>query len=448
MTDATITAGLESDELRRQRGKSATRGAFFGFFVDMFDIYLPVVALAPALGYFVSPEIDPATSSLILAVMFAATLVGRPLGAMIFGHVADRGGRKRATLIAVGGFGVLTSVIGILPGYEAMGMTAVVLFVTLRFVIGIFVGGEYTAAGPLAMESAPKEKRGLYGAVIMTGFPMAFVAMSLLTLLMLQIAPAGDLQSPYVQWGWRIPFFIGGLLSLCFCVYFARNVEESELFQQKEEGKSQESPLRTLMRKGERESFAQVFVLMTGFWLSLNTVSAILPGILAKDLDLEPSQVSTVLLVAFSLVPIGQLAAGILSQRIGRRKLMIGWSGLAGVLGSVLFTAILFGDLGFTSLVAVATLLVVLIVAVWGLATTYINERFRTGVRASGFGLGYSLAVVLPSFYAFYQGWLATFLPEKSTVIVLLVVACFLTAVGAAMGPETKDVDFHSEDGQ
>jgi MFS family permease len=172
------------------------------------------VALAPAIGYFLSPEIAPGPASLILALMFAATLVGRPLRALIFGHLADRGGRKRATLIAVGGFGALTVVIGLLPGYETLGMTAVVLFVALRFIVGIFVGGEYTAASPLAMESAPKHRRGLYGALIMTGFPLAFVTMSLLTLLMLEIAPADGLDSPYVQWGWRTPFIVGGILHL------------------------------------------------------------------------------------------------------------------------------------------------------------------------------------------------------------------------------------------
>jgi hypothetical protein len=87
-------------------------------------------------------------------------------------------------------------------------------------------------------------------------------------------------------------------------------------------------------------------------------------------------------------------------------------------------------------------LTVVLVVAPGALGTVYINERFQTGVRASGFGLGYSLAIVLPAFYVFYQTGLANFMPFKYTVLVLVVAGAALIFIGAALGPETKDVDF------
>jgi len=103
---------------REEKGRKAIRGAFFGFFVDMFDIYLPVIVLAPAIKYFVSPELSDAETSLVTGAIFAATLIGRPIGALIFGHHADKLGRKRATLISVSGFGVLTVVLGCLPGQE------------------------------------------------------------------------------------------------------------------------------------------------------------------------------------------------------------------------------------------------------------------------------------------------------------------------------------------
>jgi MFS family permease len=154
-----------------------------------------------------------------------------------------------------------------------------------------------------------------------------------------------------------------------------------------------------------------------------------------------------VLIVGFTLVPVGQIAAGLLSQTVGRRRLMLWWSAIAAVFGSSLFAVLQFARLDFISVIVFSTLLLVLVVSVWGLATTYINERFRTAVRASGFGLGYSLAVVLPAFYAFYQDWLGNLMPERATVILLLVLACGFTAVGAWMGgPETKDVDFFDEE--
>lgn len=229
----------------------------------MFDIYLPVVALAPALIYFVPEGISASTATLIGGTIFAATLVGRPLGALIFGQFADTIGRKRTTIIAVTGFGVMSVALAVLPGYETWGIFAVILFILIRFVDGIFVGGEYTAASPLAMEYCPQEKRGLYGALIMTGFPLAFVTISLITFLMLSLVPAGGLDSPYVQWGWRIPFLFGALLAFAFVAYFYFFVDESELFEAS--GGSDESPLKTLFSGQDLKNFIQVFVLMTGF---------------------------------------------------------------------------------------------------------------------------------------------------------------------------------------
>jgi len=91
------------------------------------------------------------------------------------------------------------------------------------------------------------------------------------------------------------------------------------------------------------------------------------------------------------------------------------------------------------------TLIVVVVTAPWGLTTTYVNERFQTGVRASGFGLGYSLAVIPPAFYAFYQAGLASFMPFKYTPLPLLVIGALLMLIGAVWGPETRDVDFSQE---
>jgi MFS family permease len=115
------TGGVDSN------AKSAIRGAWVGFFVDMFDIYLPIVVLAPALIYFVSPDLSASATAIVGGSIFAATLIGRPLGAFIFGHYADTIGRRRTTIISVTGFGVGTLLIAFLPGYEQWGITAVAL---------------------------------------------------------------------------------------------------------------------------------------------------------------------------------------------------------------------------------------------------------------------------------------------------------------------------------
>jgi MFS family permease len=439
---ATAASG-RSEEGLDPRAKHAIRGAFLGFFVDMFDIYLPIVVLAPALIYFVSPDLDPATKSIVGASIFAVTLVGRPIGAFIFGHFADAIGRKRTTIISVSGFGVCTLLLALMPGYHQWGIAAVIIFIALRFLDGIFLGGEYTSASPLAMEYSPREKRGLYGAFIMTGFPLAYATISLITLVLLFLLPAGDIDSPYVQWGWRIPFLLGAAIAFAFVLYFARSVSESELW---EESGGSESPLKSLFSGDNLKSFLQVFVLMTGFWLTLNTVAAILPGLLGDPVGLSNTNKTITLVIANVILAAGYVAAGVISQRIGRRSFLIAIGAAMAVVGTFLYYLLLStAPSNLFVVILLTTVIALLIVSPWGLATTYINERFHTSVRASGFGLGYSLAVILPSFYAFYQAGLQSFMPAQYTVLVLLVVGALLIIGGAAWGPETKDVDF-SED--
>jgi MFS family permease len=427
------------EQSREETGRKAINGAFFGFFVDMFDIYLPVIVLAPAIKYFVAPQLSDAETSLITGAIFAATLVGRPIGALIFGHHADRLGRKRATIISVSGFGVLTVVIGCLPGYAQWGMTSVVLFIALRFVVGIFVGGEYTAASPLAMEYSPKDKRGINSARVMLGFPAAYVTISALTLLMLQIAPSGGPDSAYSTWGWRIPFFIGGALAAAFVVYFSRHVQESDIFEADEDA---DAPVKQLFARDAIGSFAQVFLLMSGFWLTLNAVTTLMPGILTDTVGLSGTKTSFTLIVAFSILAGGYLGVGALSQRIGRRKFMIVWGLWAAIAGTAFYYLLL--SLKPSALVAVIGLVTLTVLSVntcWGMITAYINERFHTGVRASGFGLGYSLAVILPSFYAGYQNLLGHVMNPTYTPLPLLVIGGLLITLGAAIGPETRHVD-------
>ena len=423
-----------------EKAERAIRGAFFGFFVDMFDIYLPVVVLAPAIKYFVSPDLSDGATSLVTGAIFASTLVGRPVGALIFGHFADRIGRKKTTLVSVTGFGVLTVLIGCLPGYATWGVASVVLFIALRFIVGVFVGGEYTAASPLAMEYSPKERRGQNSARIMVGFPLAFFTISGLTLIMLQIAPSGDPSAPYSVWGWRIPFFVGGLIALAFVVYFARQVDESEVFEA--EGGGDEAPVKQLLARDTIGHFAQVFVLMTGFWLSLNTVTAILPELLKDTVGLSDTNASLALMIAAIANAGGYLAVGHLAQRFGRRPFLIAWGLSAAVLGTFVYWVLLhFKPSALPAAILLTAATVVLVGPCWAMITAYINERFHTGVRASGFGLGYSLAVVIPSFYAFYQGLLGHVMSSTYTVLPLLVIGGLLITVGGALGPETRDVD-------
>ena len=441
MSSVASSASQPRDESLSPAARRAIFGAWLGFFVDQFDIYLPVIALAPATIYFQPKNLPTALSATIYFSIFAATLIGRPIGAVIFGHFADRIGRKRSAMIAVGGFGVITFLIAILPGYETWGLAVLFILIALRFIDGIFLGGEYTAASPLAMEYAPRPKRGLVGALIQAGYPAAYIAISLVALLMLALLPAKGLHSPYVQWGWRVPFFAGAVLALAFVLYYQFFVPESEVWEQSEKTGS---PLRELFSGQNFRNLVQVFVLMTGVWLTLQSVLSTLPSVLIQQKNLPATGVTLGLLVANVFLGLGYIAAGLLSQRFGRRLMFILFGVCSATVSPILYV-LLVNSGGLMAALVLATIVTVLVISVWGFVTTYITERFHTGVRASGYGVGYSLAVILPALYAYYMLGLRNFMPYKYTQIVLLALGGVLIVVGAVMGPETKDLEFDAD---
>lgn len=421
-----------------KRSRAAAQGAFLGFIVDNVDIYLPVVVLTPALAYFVPPTMDPATRALVISWIFVATLVARPLGALIFGHLADRIGRKRSTMIAIAGFGVGTLLIAVLPGYQQWGTAAIVVLVVLRFVDGVFLGGEYSGANVLAMEESPPAKRGLVGGLIQSGSPIAFVILTGLTLLMFQISPTGGVDSAYSQWGWRVLFVFGSMLAFIFVYYYKSHVQESSVWQKSEGSRATRAPLTANALRG----FVQIFVLMTGLWFLLNTITAVMPLVMRSQLLLTNSQIAAVQLVMFAALAVVLPLGGALSQLLGRRRYLTVTGVLALLIGSGTYFLLIHTaprNAGLAILWASAA--TVFAVAPWACVVPYLTESFRTEHRGLGYGLGYSLAVVIPSFYATYQLWLTNWFPTSDTVLALVAVGAVLVIIGALAGKETKDVN-------
>src|SRR5207248_2859142 len=176
--------------------------------------------------------------AIITSLIFIATLLGRPLGSLIFGRLADKVGRRKVTIWAVAGCGGCTALVAVLPGYSQVGLVGVLLMVVLRLVDGVFLGGEYTGATPLAMEASPAGRRGWYGGLVGMGFPVSYCAIALVTWVMLRIAPQGGPHSAYSVWGWRVPFLIGAVLCAVFCVYYRRSVAESTAWRAARKSKS------------------------------------------------------------------------------------------------------------------------------------------------------------------------------------------------------------------
>lgn len=444
MSDATpapaaMGKGGESAD-HKARGRRALGAAMFGFFVDMYDVYLPVIALTPAMAYFTAEGTSAVETATLLGAIFAVSLVGRPLGSIIFGVMGDRVGRRRTTILVAAGFSVCTGLIAVLPGYATIGVLAPILLIVLRLLDGIFLGGEYTAANPLAMEYAPREKRGLYGALLNIGYPAALAFITVLTVALLQVLPADGLDSAYVVWGWRIPFVIGFLLSVAVFVYYLRSVPESELWTKMEKTAN---PLRTLFSGRNLRSMGLAFIVGTGAWLTLDATVGVFSSHF-KGLGAASGTVNAAILVAAVIGVCVFPMIGAAGQRFGRRAVFIAIGALNTLVAPPLLALAVAGYASTWAVVVLGALALLCTLAVWSMISAYIMEMFPTEVRSSGYGIAYSLPSVLPAFYPYYMIGLAGFMPYAYTPVVLLFVGGLFLVVGSWMSTDLRHVDLES----
>jgi MFS family permease len=435
-----MSAGSTVDTYMEKVALRVIIAGFIGFAVDFFDIYLPAMVLTPVITYFEPKGLSTTATTTIYYFTIATTLLGRPCGAVIFGHWADKLGRRRVTMISIVGFGTLTGLVAFLPGYAAIGIWSLVLLLSLRFIGGVFMGGEYTSNNTLALEIVPKHRRGLVGGLLQGAFPIGFGAVSLTASVMLSLTT----KAQYLAWGWRVPFLFGAILAFLFLLYY-RMVPESPLWQESEKS---EAPLKEVLSGFHLRNLGQVFLMMTGFWL-VGQPGAVLPSIMIQHLHVPGVTTSNTFLFASIALFFGFLFYGVLGQMIGRRRAIVLGALIVliivpGLYYSMIEHALAGGSILGTTVLAGATQVVSL--APWGIVTCYICERFPTHVRASGYGIGYSLAIIIPSFSGIYLLWLAHIMPYLYTPIVLVVLAPLLMIAGALLGPETRDVELHLPD--
>jgi MFS family permease len=435
-----MRSGLFASEPLPPPARRAIFAGFVGFAVDFFDIYLPALVLAPVMTYFEPKDLSPTATTTIYYFTIVATLLGRPCGAIIFGHWADKIGRRRTTMISIAGFGTFTALIAFIPSDATIGIWSLNLLILIRFLGGIFMGGEYTSNNTLALEMVPKDRRGFVGGLIQGAFPLGFAMTTVVTTIMLSVTT----KEQYYTWGWRIPFLIGFVIAFAFLLYY-RTVPESTLWEASEKSAA---PLKTVLSGRHLRTLGQIFLMMTGFWL-VGQPSTLLPSIMIQHLHVPSRMTSNGFLVASIALFFAFVGYGLLSQMIGRRRAIVIAAAAVLVCGPPLYYAAIEHALsGGSPLVTtiIAGAFHVLALSPWGIATVYICERFPTHVRASGYGIGYSLAVVIPSFSGIYVLWLAQVMPYLFAPIVLLALAGLFMIAGVLLGPETRDAELHLPD--
>lgn len=433
-----MRSGLIGSEPLSPAARKALIAGCIGFAVDFFDIYLPVLALASVTPYFQPPGLSSAATTTIYFFVFASTLLGRPVGAVIFGHWADRIGRRRMTMISIVGFGSFTFLIACLPGYHAIGIASLILLIAFRFIGGVFMGGEYTSNNTLALKSAPKERRGFVGGVLQGAYPIGFFFVSVVTSILLSVTTPAE----YLLWGWRIAFVVGAILAFLFLLYDVR-VPELSLWMESEKSSA---PLKDVVSGPHLRSLTQIFVMMLGFWFGAQSLIGVMPGVLIHQLHVPGELMTNGLLITSFVQFFLFVAFGLLGQMIGRRPAIILSGFLILIGGTGLYALAVSHALSGGSLIgttAIACLCYLLVVSPWGIVSTYICERFPTHIRASGYGIGYSLAVVIPAFSGAYMLLLQGSMPYAYTPVVLIGLSGVLIILGGAMGPETRNVEMH-----
>ncbi len=403
--------------------RRAIKGGIFGNYVDQFDIFLPVIALAPAAAHLFGTANMARNAGLI----FIATLIGRPLGAAIFGPIADRIGRTTATKIAILGVGITTLSISLTP--SSFGAFTILFVLAFRLLGGVFIGGEYTSAIPLAMEWASTQRRGLVSGLIMWMSPWANASIAALVLVLLKVLTP----SQYNSWGWRVPFLLGAILTFMMFIYYRAYVTDSPTW---EAGPKVSNPIKDIFLGVNGKSFWQVFVLMSGMWIFTYMSIAVLAGQLKADARLNYQNISLTMMCATAVSAISMAACGDISTITGRRKFFIFFGICSALLAPFVYLNV-FQQETLSSLMIMVAVLQIITVSVYGPIAAYLTERFPTSVRSSGYGVAYSMSIVLPAFYPYYLPPLQRIFGSHGAIALLLALAGILIAVGAWIGPET-----------
>ncbi len=332
---------------------------------------------------------NPLTATLLSLATFAVGFVARPLGGIVFGMIGDRIGRRKTLIVSLLMMGVSTFCVGLLPTYASIGLAAPLLLVSLRIVQGIAVGGEATGAILMIAESMPREQRGFWTSFTMFAGPLANV----LTAFVIGIVQKIYGDSSFVDWAWRIPFFISALLVL-LGFWTRRRVEESAAFA--ELAASHKTVERASLREACASNWRQMF---KAFFLKaaentfLYLFSTFALGLATGYLRFSRPQALSALMWASAIEVAVILVAAHVSDRIGRRPVVLFGLLSSAVAGCGLFTLAPGADYGHLQLALIACLACHGIIL--GPMAAYMAELFPTRVRYTALSTSYQLASVL-----------------------------------------------------
>jgi MFS family permease len=358
-----------------------------GTLIEWYDFYLYGVLAIFFSKHFFSPTLDPNLALILSLFVFWTGFLVRPFGAIVFGHLGDLIGRKFTFMLTLLLMGAATFVVGLLPGYETLGVMAPVLLVAMRVLQGLALGGEYGGAATYIAEHSPDGRRGFFTSWIQTTATLGIV----LALLVILLCRLGFGEQAFGDWGWRVPFFISAIL-VVLSIYIRLKLEESPLYARlKEQGKASSNPALESFGSG-RNWGLMLFALFgatapegvvwyTGQFYALFYMQTVL--------KISYVTVYIILMVALTLGAPFFIVFGALSDRVGRRNIMTIGFALAVISYWPVFTWLgTFKD-NPVILTILVFYMVILVTMVYGPIAAFLVELFPARIRYTSMSLPY-----------------------------------------------------------
>ncbi|MBY0509420.1 MAG: MHS family MFS transporter [Rhodospirillaceae bacterium] len=388
MVPADTAAGGLSDAQHKKEMTKAVIASTIGTAIEWYDFFLYSIATGLVFAHLYFPQSEPLIGTLQAFSIFAVGFIARPIGAAIFGHYGDRIGRKATLVATLMLMGFATFAVALVPGYEVIGIWGAVILTILRFLQGVGVGGEWGGSVLMAMEWTKGSKnRGF-----VTSWPQFGVPVGLFLANLSVLAASALSGEAFMDWGWRIPFFLS-LLLVGVGLYIRLGILETPTFRRlKAENKLEKNPMLEVIKRQPKEilvaTFARTsenacFYIFTAFILSYGTQHLHM----SRDFLLQAVLVASIF--SFFWIPL----SGWISDRIGRKRMY-----LISVVVTGIFAFIYFAMLETAAPAMVFAAIVLSLLPhnmMYGPQAAMIAESFTGRLRYSGSSLGYQLTAII-----------------------------------------------------
>ena len=376
--------------------------ALAGTSIEWYDFFLYGAAAALVFPTAFFGEVSESTALILSLLTFAAGFIARPIGGIIFGHYGDKVGRKKTLVAALLLMGIASTLIGLLPTYAMIGVTAPILLTLLRFAQGLAIGGQWGGAMLLVTESAPSNQRGYYGAFAQAGAPLGVILANLAFI----ITSASLPEESFMSWGWRIPFLASAIL-IGISMYVQLTMEDTKAFKelqnlQKNQDNIENTPIRKSPVVEALIKYPKRIALAAGAFLSIQVTFYILVAFLlaygVQSAEMSRDDMLTAVLIGSAIMVPIQFIFSSYSDRNGRKGVF-----MAGAIFTALWAFAIFPlvDTGnFWLIVIAVTVGLSLLSMMYGPQAAFFTELFSTEVRYSGATLGYQLGAIAGGAFA------------------------------------------------